>query len=174
MVSAWNPTRPPKSKQTLQFWPVFEWLLYEILLDNANGSKLFNFDPFLMGFSMKSYYRQRKSKQTFQFWLILECFMHEILLDNGNRSKLFNFDPFFNGFCMKSYQTTQIQGTFSILTHFWFVFVWNSTRPEKSKQLVKIWPVFQWFLYEILLDHENRKKLYNFHPSLNGFSMKSL
>ena len=155
MVFVWNPTWPRKAKQPFQFSPVCEWFSHEILLDNRNRSNLSILTRFWMVFVWNPT-RAQKSKQPFQ--LVLECFLHEILLDNGNRSKLINFDLFFNGFCMKSYQTTQIEATFSILTHFWYVFVWNSTRPEKSKQLVKIWPVFQWFLYEILLDHANRKK----------------
>ena len=173
MVFVWKHTRPRKLKQPVLFWLVFQWYLYEIVLDHANRSNLFNFEPFLKGCSMKSDYRPRKSKQPFQFWLVLEYFLHEILLDHRNRSNLFNFDSFLNGFCMKSYQTMQIEATCSNLTRFWMVFVWNPTRPEKSKQPVQIWPVSQWFLYAILLDHANRRKLYNFDPSLNDFCMKS-
>ena len=91
----------------------------------------------------------------------------------------------------------QIKATFSILTRFlivfvwnrtgphqskqpselWLVFewffVWNHTRPRKSKQPFKFWPVFEWFLYEILLDHPNWSNLFNFDPFLNGFCRKS-
>ena len=54
MVYVWNPTRQGgESKQPFQFWPVFQWSMYEILLDPENRSNLFNFDPFLNGLCMK-------------------------------------------------------------------------------------------------------------------------
>ena len=140
----------------------------------------------------------RKSKQHFKFWPVFEWFSQEIQLGFANRSKLFNFDPFLNGFCKKSYQTSQVGKTFSILIRFWMVFPRNPTRlrkskqtfqfwpvfewflseivparPRKSKQLFQFWPGFQWFLQEILLDHENRSNLSNFDPFLNGFCKKS-
>ena len=149
VVFIWNSTRPRKLKQPFQFWLVFEYYLYEIVLDHANRSNLFNFDPFLK----------------FLLW--------EIILDHENRSNLFKFDPLLNGFCMKSYNTTQMEATFSILTCFWMVFVWNPARPRKSKQPVQISPVFEWFLYTILQNHANRSNLFNLDPFLNCFCRKS-
>ena len=55
MAFAGNPTRRCKSKQTFQFWSVFEWFLQKIQLGFPNRSKLFKFDPFLNGFCKKSY-----------------------------------------------------------------------------------------------------------------------
>ena len=107
--------------------------------------------------------RPRESKQSFQFWLVLDWFLYEILLENGNRSNVFNFEAFLNGSCMKSYQTTKIEATFAILTRFWMVFVWNPTRARKSTEPSQFWPVFEWSLYEILLDHANPSNLFNFH-----------
>ena len=170
--------------------------MYEILQDPENRSNLANFDPFLNGLCMKYYQttkieatfsiltrlwmvlvwnitRPRKSKQPSQFWPVLKWSMYEILLNPENRSNLLNFDPFQNGLCMKFYQTTKIEATFSILTRFWKVFVWNPTRPRKLKQPSQFWPVFEWFWYEILSDHGNRSNLPHFYPFLNGLCMKS-
>ena len=99
--------------------------------------------------------------------------MYEILLDHENWSNLLNFHPFLNGLCMKYYQTTKIEATFSILTRFWMVYVWNPTRPSKSKRPSQFWSVLEWSFYEILPDHENRSNLLNFDPFLNGFCIKS-
>ena len=126
MVSVWNRTRPRKSKQPCQFWFVFECFLYEILLVQANQSKILNFDRFLNGLCMKSYQttqieatfsiltrflinfvwrptRPCKSKQPSQFWPVFEWSLYEILPDHANRSNLLNFDPFSNKLCMKAY-----------------------------------------------------------------------
>ena len=172
MVFVWNISRPRKSKQPSQFWPISEWSLYEILLYHENRSNPLNFDPFLNGLCMKSYKTQkieatfsilirfrmvfvwnpttpRKSKQPSQFWPVFERFLYEVLLDHVNRRNFFNSNSFLNGFCIKSYQTTQIEATFSILTRFLMVFVWNPTRPPKSKQPSQFWLVFEWFLNEI-------------------------
>ena len=117
--------------------------------------------------------RPRKSKQPFQILLVFEWSFYEILVDHANRSNLFKFYSLLNGFCMKSYQTTQIEATFKILNRFLMVFVWNPTRICKSKQLCQFWLVFEWFLYEILLEQANRGNLLNFVKFLNGFCMKS-
>ena len=85
--------------------------------------------------------RPRKSKQLFQFSLISEWLLKEILPDHARRSNVFNFDQFLNVF-VKSYQTMQIEATFSILTHFWMVFVGNPTRPRNSI-LTRFWMVFE-------------------------------
>ena len=180
MVFVWPPTKPRKSKQPCQYSLVFEWSLYEILLDHANQNNFFNFDSFLTCFCMKSYKttekeakfsiltgfwmafvwnptRPRKSKKPFQIWL--DC-------------NLFNFDLFLNGFCMKCYQKTRIEAIFSILTRSCMVFVWNATRPRKSKQPSQFWLVFEWYLYEILLDHANRRNRFKFYLFSNGLCMK--
>ena len=100
--------------------------------------------------------RPRKPKQPSKFWPVSEWSLYEILLDHENRSDLLNFDPFLTGLCMKSYQTTQIEASFSILTRFWKVFVWSPTRPRKSKKLSQFKLVFEWFLYEMLLDQPSQ------------------
>ena len=146
--------------------------MYEIILDLPNRSNLFNFYPLLNCFCRTSYrttpiqasfsiltrfwmvfvwnnIRSLKLKQAFKFSLGFESYLYEIVLDHANRSNLFNFDFLLNGFCMKSYQTTQIEATGSILTGFWIVFVWSSTRQYKSKNL------------------------FNFDSFLNAFCMKS-
>ena len=102
-----------------------------------------------------------------------EWFLYEILVDHANSRHLFNFDSFLNGFRMKSYWTTQIEGTFSISTRFRMVFERTPTWPRKSKQPFKFQSDFEWFLYEILLDHANPSKLFNFDSFLNGFWKKS-
>ena len=145
MVFARNPTRPGKSKQTFQFWSVFEWCLQEIQLSYGNRNKLFNFDPGLNCFCIKSYQttqieatfsgltrfwmvfarnprRPCKSKETFGFWPGFEKVLQEILPDHANRSNL------------------------SILIRFWMVFPRNPTRVRESKQTFQFWPVFEWFL----------------------------
>ena len=99
--------------------------------------------------------------------------MYEIILDLPNRSNLFNFYPLLNCFCRTSYRTTQIQASFSILTRFWMVFVWNNIRSLKLKQAFKFSLVFESYLYEIVLDHANGSNLFNFDLFLNGFCMKS-
>ena len=172
MVFGWNPTRPSESKQPSHFWPVFKWALYEIPLDHANWSNLFNFDSFWMVFVWNPT-GPRKSKQSSQFWLVFEWSLYEILLDHVNRSNLLNFNSFLKGLCMKSYQIIQIEATFSILTRFWMVFLWNPMRPRKSKRPFQIWLVFEWFLYEIVPDDSNRSNLLNFDSFPNGFCMKS-
>ena len=144
----------------------------------------------------RNHTRQGKAKQTFQFWSVFEWRLQEIQVGYGNGNKLFNFDQGLNGFCRKSYQTTQIEATFSILTHFWMVFARNPTRPCKSKQTFEFWPGFEWFLLEIQLGHANRssfstltrfwmvfvrnpnrprksKQPFNFKKVLNGFCRKS-
>ena len=116
--------------------------------------------------------RSRKSKQPFQFWLVVEWFLHEILLDQANRSNLFNFESILNCFSMKSYQIVQIEATSANFTRFWILFVWNSTRPRKSKQPFQFWIDFELFFYEILPDRANRSNLCKFDPFLNTFCMK--
>ena len=78
-----------KSKQPFQFWPVLNGF-YEILLDHANRSNLFNFESFWM-VSIWNPSRPRKFKWPFQFWLIFEWLQYEILLDHANRRKLVKF-----------------------------------------------------------------------------------
>ena len=134
MDFVWNLTRPRKWKQPSQFWPVFEW---------SNPTNLFNFDLFCFMVSVCNPTRPRKSKQPFQLRLVFAWFLFEIALDDANRSNLLNFDPFSKGVCMKSNYTTQIKATFSNLTCFWIVFVWNRTRPRKSKQPSKILTSFR-------------------------------
>ena len=195
MVFVWNPTRPRKSKQPSQFWLGFEWYLYEILLDHANRCNLSKFDLSEIIFVWAPS-KPRKKKQPSQFGqvferslseillnqeieapfsnlLVFEWSLYGILLDHANRSNLFKFYLLLNGFCMKSYQTTQIEATLTILNRFLMVFVWNPTRICKSKPLCQFWLVFEWFLYEILLEQANRGNLLNFVPFLNGFFMKS-
>ena len=193
-------------------------VLYEILADHGNRSNHFNFQSFLNGFVWNptitmqieatfsnfdyAFWKifeinptgPQKSKQPFQFWLAFEWYLCKILLDHANRSNFFNFDWFLNGLCMEYYQTTKIDSTFSILTHFWMAFVWNPTRQRQSKQLTcsnltrfwmvfetnrpgkrkskqpfQFWPIVEWFLYEILLDHANQSNLFKFDSFLNGF-----
>ena len=193
-VFAWNPTRPRKSKQHVQILPVSQWFLYKILPNHAYRSNLFNFHPFFNCFFRKSYWTTQ-IEATFSilthYWIVL----YHILPDYSNPSNLLNFDPFLNGFCMKSYQTTQIEATFSILTRFWMLFLWNRSRPRKSKppfqfwlafiwflyvvsprrlkQPLQFWLVFEWFLYESTLDHANWSNLFYFDPFFNGFCMKA-
>ena len=142
--------------------------MYEIILDLPNRSNLFNFYPLLNCFCRTSYrttqiqasfsiltrfwmvfvwnnIRSLKLKQAFKFSLVFESYLYEIVLDHANRSNLFNFDPFLNCFCRKSYWTTQIEGNFAILTRFSMVFVWNPTRPHKSKQPFQFDPFFNFF-----------------------------
>ena len=173
MIFVWKHTRPRKSKPPFQFWLAFIWVLSEIPLDNANWSNLFNFDPFFESFFVWNQTRRGKSKQPFQFWPVFESFLYEITLDNANRSNLFNFDSFLNAFCMKYYQITKIEATFSILTRFWMLFVWNRFRPRKSKPPFQFWLAFIWYLYEIPLDQANWSNLFNFDKFLNGFCMKA-
>ena len=45
------------------------------------------------------------------------------------------------------------------MAHFYVVFIWNSTRPRKLKQPFQFWPLFEWFLCEIILDHSNWSNL---------------
>ena len=117
--------------------------------------------------------RPRKSNQPFQIWIVFEWFLYQIPLDRANRRNLVNIHWFSNGLCMKSYYTTQFKATLSILIRFWIVFVSNPTRRRKSKQNSQFWPVFEWSLYQILLDHGNRSNLFNFESFWNGFCMKS-
>ena len=148
MVFGRNPTRPLKSKQTFQFWSVFEWCLQEIQVGYANRNKLFNFDPGLNGFC-------RKSCQTTQIEAIFSILTRFWMVFARNPTRV-----------RKSKQT-------SILTRFWMVFIRNATRPRKSKQPFQFWPGFEWLLQEILPDHANRTNLFNFDPFLNGFCKKS-
>ena len=144
IVFVWNRTGPRQSKQPFKFWPVFEWRLYEILLDHPNWSNLFNFDPFLNGFCRKSY-STTQIEGTFStstsFWMVFER--------NPTRpcksKQPFKLWLAFGWFLKKSYQTMQIEATFLILTRFWMVFVWNHIRPRKSKQPFQFWIVFSGF-----------------------------
>ena len=145
MVFVWNPTGPRKSKKPSQFW----------LLSN--------------GLLMKSYWITQ-IKETFSILTRFEGSSYEILLDHANGSNLLHFYAFLNGFSTKSYWT---KATFSNLPCFWMVFEWNLTRPRKSKQPSQFWPVFEWFWYEVLLDHANPRNLLNFDSFFNGFCMKS-
>ena len=63
----------------------------------------------------------------------------------------------------------QIEGIVSFLTIFWTVYVRNPTRPLKSDEPGKFSPGYEWFSYEILLDHANPSNIFNFGPFLNGF-----